>query len=133
LLLRDPIRDHVKRSVTLRRVISFDVNAKAMFSAHVAMHHELHREFRRLSGIESHRTDDWVGWSAPLKDFDVGFFANHQWLIAGVRQHESGFHCIPELDFPQINDISVRFRFRRTGYLRGDFGVATGNAAASGD
>ena len=48
------------------------VHAEVMRAAHVAVHHEAHRQFGALAGLDRHRTDDGRGWSTALHDFDKG-------------------------------------------------------------
>lgn len=107
--LLHPVGDHVERLLALGRVVRLEMHAEEVFASHAAVHHELHRECRRLAGIECHRTDDRVGRSAALHDFDVRGLRDLQGLVAGITEHERGLGRVAQLDVAEIDHLVVGF------------------------
>lgn len=85
-----PVGDYSQDALGLLRVVGGHVDAEIVEAAHVAVHHELHREGRAFTGVEGHRTDGWSGRSAPRGDFDVRLAGDAERFIAHVGQGEGG-------------------------------------------
>lgn len=90
-----PVRQNLQRLIELPGIIRGQVHAKIVLTAHVAVHHERHREGSLLTGIEGHRTDDRCRRSTPLDGFDVGPLCEAQRLIADVSHLELNLDCLP--------------------------------------
>jgi len=85
-----PVGDYGQDALGLLRVIAGYVDTEVVEAAHVAVHHELHREGRAFTGVEGHRTDGWIGRSAPRGNFDIRLVGEAQGLISHVGQGEGG-------------------------------------------
>ncbi len=69
-------------------VITEQMETEIVISVHPLMHHEANIDHGSMSRLEGHRTDDRIGGSATLSDFDVRSFAENQGLVADVGESE---------------------------------------------
>ena len=84
--LRHPIRENGEGLIGLVGVVIGDMDSKVMWPAHIAVHHELHRQYRRFTWLEGHRTDGRYRRSTPLAHFDIRRLGKTQRLVADVLQ-----------------------------------------------
>lgn len=59
-----------------------------MQTAHIAVHHKLHRKGSTIARLKDHRTDGRGRRSATLQDFNIRSLYQPQGLVAGVLEHE---------------------------------------------
>ena len=98
-----PVRQDGQRLIGLFGIIRGHMHTEVMLAAHIAVHHELHRQRSLLTGIEDHRTDGRCRRSTPLDDFNVGFLREAQRLIADVRHLELGLDGLSQRHIAEID------------------------------
>lgn len=76
------------------------MNPKVVRATHVAMHHKLHRQLGRLTGLEHHRTDGGFRRSAPLHNSDIRAGREPQGSISDIAQLEDRFHKLAQFHVP---------------------------------
>ena len=81
--------------IGLAGLVGRHMHLEDMLAAHLAVHHELHRERGAFTRLEGHRTDDRLRRSAPLHNLNDGHLCKAQWLVAGVAELEPSLHRSP--------------------------------------
>ena len=67
-----------------------------MLSAHIAMHHKLHRKIRAFTGLENHRTDGRNRRSATFDDFNIRLLIEAEGFVSNVRNSERGLNGLAQ-------------------------------------
>lgn len=73
---------------------------EVMGSAHIPMHHKLHRNGGGFTGFEGHRTDDGGGGSTALLNFHIRLLGEAQNLITHIVHLKRSLDSFPQLNIP---------------------------------
>ena len=110
LSLWNPVGENLYRPVGLGRIICNEVDAEVVFTAHIAVHHELHGQGRAVAGLEDHRTDGRGRRSASLHDLDIGRLGEAQGLVAHIRELKGSGDSLAKAHIAQVDRVFIRFQ-----------------------
>jgi hypothetical protein len=88
--LWDPIGLSHQHDLRLGRVVGLDADVELVGAAHAFVHGVVQGEDGFLAGLKCRRTDDSIGRSAPLYEFDLGFAQKLEGFVPYIAQPESG-------------------------------------------
>lgn len=114
--LGHPVRKDLDFLIGVGGIIGLEMQPEIMQPAHTAVHHGLHPDSRRLSGVEDHRTDGRDRGSTSLGYLQVRFLGKPQRLVTGIGDADGIVDGDAQFYRPMVDPIGFNLKTRAADY-----------------